>query len=51
MHVRDGEEEGEVDQEWTEHLPLEGREEVGEKQEGADANVEEAVEKEIALYR
>ena len=51
MHVADGEEEEDCDEEWTEHLPLEDRGQVGPREEHADAQTSKNVSKEISLHR
>ena len=47
VHVADGEEEEEVDEEWTEHLPLLGRGQVKDQDVTADAEVST----EVSIYR
>merc|ERR1712172_452862 len=44
VHVEDGDEEAECDEEWTEHLPLDGRAEIKDK----DAANDKAVTTEVA---
>lgn len=51
VHVSDGDEESDVDEEWTEHLPLEGKSEVQDTAEASDAAVTATLSSEIALYR
>lgn len=51
VHVADGEEEEEVDQEWTEHLPLEGKGEVRDAEAAEDKAVATNLSKEITLYK
>lgn len=51
VHVTDGNEEEEVDEEWTEHLPLEGRGDILDKDPEEDRAVATNLRKEIALYR
>jgi len=50
-HLEDGEEEAECDEEWTEHLPLDGREEILDKDAANDAAITENVDKTIELYK
>jgi len=50
-HIDDGDEEDNVDEEWTEHLPLEGKDDVQDKDEAADDAANEEVEKTIELYK
>merc|ERR1711962_1527927 len=50
-HLEDGEEEAECDEEWTEHLPLDGREEILNKDAANDAAITENVDKTIELYK
>ena len=50
-HIDDGDEEDNVDEEWTEHLPLEGKDEIQDKDEAADDAANEEVEKTIELYK
>ena len=47
VHVADGQEEEEVDEEWTEHLPLDGRGDVKDENASADA----AVSTVVSIYR
>jgi len=51
VHVSDGDEESDVDEEWTEHLPLEGKDEIQDQAEASDAAVTATLSSEIALYR
>ena len=51
VHVADGGEEEDCDEEWTEHLPLEDRGQVGPREEHADAQTSKNVSKEISLHR
>merc|ERR1712183_219561 len=46
-----GEEEAECDEEWTEHLPLDGRAEILDKDAGNDATITENVDSTIELYK
>merc|ERR1712037_382502 len=50
-HLEDGEEEAECDEEWTEHLPLDGRAEILDKDAGNDAAITDNVDKTIELYK
>ena len=50
-HIDDGDEEDNVDEEWTEHLSLEGKDDVQDKDEAADDAANEEVEKTIELYK
>ena len=51
VHVEDGEEEAECDEEWTEHLPLSGKGEVMDKDAAADKAVTTEVAKSIDLFK
>ena len=51
VHVDDGDEEAECDEEWTEHLPLDGRGEVKDKDAAADKAVTTEVAKSIDLFK
>merc|ERR1712226_1643986 len=50
-HVDDGDEEGNVDEEWTEHLPLDGKGAVLDKDVASDNKVNADVERKIELYK
>merc|ERR1712192_244210 len=50
-HLEDGEEEGECDEEWTEHLPLNGRAEIKDKDAANDKAVTTEVAKSIDLFK
>ena len=50
-HLEDGEEEAECDEEWTEHLPLDGRAEILDKDAGNDTAITDNVDKTIELYK
>ena len=49
--MEDGEEEVECDEEWTEHLPLDGRADILDKDAGNDAAITENVDNTIELYK
>merc|ERR1712172_286323 len=51
VHVEDGEEEAECDEEWTEHLPLDGRAEIKDKDAAHDKAVTTEVAKSIDLFK
>merc|ERR1711910_111703 len=51
VHVDDGDEEAECDEEWTEHLPLDGRGQVLDKDAAADKAVTTEVAKSIDLFK
>merc|ERR1711962_1801247 len=51
VHVDDGDEEAECDEEWTEHLPLSGRGDVKDKDSAADKAVTTEVSKSIDLFK
>merc|ERR1711953_829450 len=51
VHVDDGDEETECDEEWTEHLPLSGRGDVKDKDSAADKAVTTEVSKSIDLFK
>ena len=51
VHVEDGDEEAECDEEWTEHLPLDGRGEVKDKDVAADNAVTREVARSIDLFK
>jgi len=51
VHVEDGEEEAECDEEWTEHLPLDGRAEIKDKDAANDKAVTTEVAKSIDLFK
>jgi len=51
VHVEDGDEEAECDEEWTEHLPLDGRGQVLDKDAAADKAVTTEVSKSIDLFK
>jgi len=51
VYVTDGEEEDEVDEEWTEHLPLEGKGDVKDQAEATDQSVDTNISSEISLYK
>ena len=50
-HLEDGEEEVECDEEGTEHLPLDGRTDILDKDAGNDAAITENVDNTIELYK
>merc|ERR1719430_1340441 len=51
VHVDDGDEEAECDEEWTEHLPLDGRGQILDKDAAADKAVTTEVAKSIDLFK
>merc|ERR1712088_305446 len=51
VHVDDGDEEAECDEEWTEHLPLDGKGEVKEKDSASDKAIITEVAKSIDLFK
>merc|ERR1711936_516011 len=51
VHVDDGDEEAECDEEWTEHLPLDGRGQILDKDAAADKAVTTEVSKSIDLFK
>jgi len=51
VHVTDGEEENDVDEEWTEHLPLEGKSEVKDQADVCDAAIAATLKSEISLHK
>jgi len=50
-HIDDGDEEGNVDEEWTEHLPLDGKGAVLDKDVASDNKVNADVERKIELHK
>ena len=50
-HLEDGDEEADCDEEWTEHLPLDGRGDILDKDTENDAAITENVDKTIELFK
>ena len=51
VHLDNGDEEAECDEEWTEHLPLTGRAEIKDKDAANDKAVSTEVAKSIDLFK
>ena len=49
--MQDGDEEADCDEEWTEHLPLDGRGDILDKDTENDAAITENVDKTIELFK